>query len=249
MIPRSEGGWVPHAPSALPQKEGEPEPLALDAAGLRRVREAFAVSAKRAIRLGMDGIEIHGAHGYLLHEFLSPLSNRRTDRYGGSLENRMRFPLEVFDAVRAVVPEDKPVGVKVSATDWLEGGWDIEQTIAFAKELKKRDVDWISVSSGGISPLQNITLGPGYQIPFAQSAKETTGVNTMAVGLITQARQAEQAIANGQADLIALARAMLYDPRWPWHAAAALGATIGDVPPSYWRVPPREHGSLFHQTR
>jgi 2,4-dienoyl-CoA reductase-like NADH-dependent reductase (Old Yellow Enzyme family) len=247
LIPVAQGGWLPHAPSALPHKEGEAAPQPLDAAGLLRVREAFVASAKRAARLGMDGIEMHAAHGYLLHQFLSPIANQRTDEYGGSLKNRLRFPLEVFDAMRAVFPADKPVGVKVSATDWVEGGWDIEQTIAFAKELKERDVDWIAVSSGGISPLQKISLGPGYQVPFAQAVKEATGVNTVAVGLITEARQAEEIIASGKADLVALARAMLYDPRWPWHAAAELGATV-EAPPPYWRAPPREQSALFRDT-
>jgi 2,4-dienoyl-CoA reductase-like NADH-dependent reductase (Old Yellow Enzyme family) len=249
LVPVSAGGWLPVAPSALPHQQGEPAPAALDPAGMQRMREAFAASARRAMRLGLDGIEIHGAHGYLLHEFLSPISNRRTDQYGGSLENRMRFPLEVFDAIRAEVPADKPVGVKVSATDWIEGGWDVEQTIALARELKQRGADWISVSSGGISPLQKITPGPGYQVPFARAVKEATGVNTIAVGLITQARRAEQLLASGQADQVALARAMLYDPRWGWHAAAELGATIDDAPPSYWRAPPHEHGALFRQAK
>ena len=248
MIPADAAdGWTPHAPSAMPQKEGEAAPQALDAAGLRRVRDAFVATAKRAARLGIDGLEIHAAHGYLLHQFLSPISNRRTDDYGGSLENRMRFPLEVFDAVRAAFPADKPVGLKVSATDWVEGGWNIEQTIAFAKQLKTRGVDWIDVSSGGISPLQKITIGPGYQVPFANAVKEGTGVTTMAVGLITDARQAEEVIATGQADFVALARAMLYDPRWGWHAAAELGATV-QAPPPYWRAPPREHQAVFGNT-
>jgi 2,4-dienoyl-CoA reductase-like NADH-dependent reductase (Old Yellow Enzyme family) len=173
LVPLSVGGWVPVAPSALPHSEDEPVPAALDTAGLRRIREAFAASTRRAMRLGMDGIEIHGAHGYLLHEFLSPISNHRTDQYGGSLENRMRFPLEVFDAIRAEVPADKPVGVKVSATDWIESGWDVEQTIAFVRELKRRGVDWITISSGGISQLQKIPLGPGYQVPFSPAAMRT----------------------------------------------------------------------------
>jgi 2,4-dienoyl-CoA reductase-like NADH-dependent reductase (Old Yellow Enzyme family) len=248
LVPLSVGGWVPVAPSALPHSEDEPVPAALDTAGLRRIREAFAASTRRAMRLGMDGIEIHGAHGYLLHEFLSPISNHRTDQYGGSLENRMRFPLEVFDAIRAEVPADKPVGVKVSATDWIESGWDVEQTITFVRELKRRGVDWITISSGGISPLQKIPLGPGYQVPFAQAVKEATEVNTVAVGLITRAQRAEQILASGHADQIALARGMLYDPRWGWHAAAELGATIDDAPPSYWRAPPGEHRALFKQT-
>lgn len=248
QIAPADGGWTAQAPSALPQKEGETPPAALDAQGLRRVRDAFAASAVRVARLGMDGIEVHAAHGYLLHQFLSPLANVRSDAYGGSLENRMRFPLEVFDAVRAAFPAGKPVGVRVSATDWMEGGWDLEQTIAFAGELKKRGVDWIDVSSGGISAQQKISLGPGYQVPFAQAVKQATGVNTVAVGLITQARQAQEIVATGQADLVALARAMLYDPRWPWHAAAELGAQV-DVPPQVWRAPPREHAAVFRGTR
>ena len=148
LIPVSEGGWRPEGPSAIPHKEGETPPLAFDAAGLARVREAFVAAAKRAERLGIDAIEVHSAHGYLLHQFLSPIANQRTDQYGGSLENRMRFPLEVFDAVRAAFPSDKPVGMRVSSTDWVEGGWDIAQTIEFARELKKRGVDWIDASSG-----------------------------------------------------------------------------------------------------
>jgi 2,4-dienoyl-CoA reductase-like NADH-dependent reductase (Old Yellow Enzyme family) len=244
LIPVSEGGWMPSAPSAIPHKEGETPPLALDTAGLIRIRDAFVATTKRAHRLGIDGLEVHAAHGYLLHQFLSPLANQRTDEYGGSLENRMRFPLEVFDAIRAAFPDDKPVGVRVSANDWVEGGWDVEQTIVFVRELQKRGVDWIDVSSGGVSPLQKIPLGPGYQVPFAEAVKRATGVNTIAVGLITEAQQAEQIVASGQADLVALARAALYDPRWPWHAAAELGATV-EAPPQYWRSQPREQKALF----
>jgi 2,4-dienoyl-CoA reductase-like NADH-dependent reductase (Old Yellow Enzyme family) len=247
LIPVSEGGWPPYAPSALPHKEGEKAPLALDAAGLVRLRQAFAQAAKRAARLELDGLEVHAAHGYLLHQFLSPIANRRTDAYGGSLENRMRFPLEVFEAARAAFPADKPVGVRVSATDWVDGGWNIGETIAFARELRTRGVDWIDVSSGGVSPLQRIPFGPGYQVPFAQAVKDATGVTTIAVGMITQARQAEDIVSSGKADLVAMARGMLYDPRWPWHAAAELGATV-DAPPQYWRAPPPEQKALFGNT-
>ena len=176
QIALADGGWVADAPSALPHKEGEAAPHAIDDAGLTRIRDAFVATAQRGLRLGIEAFEIHAAHGYLLHQFLSPIANRRTDRYGGTLENRMRFPLEVFDAVRAAVPDDKPVGVRVSATDWVEGGWDLDQTIAFALELKKRGVDWIDASSGGVSPLQKIALGPGYQVPFAQAVKQATGL-------------------------------------------------------------------------
>jgi 2,4-dienoyl-CoA reductase-like NADH-dependent reductase (Old Yellow Enzyme family) len=248
LIPLDEGGWVPQAPSAVPQKGGEPAPAALDRAGMDRIREAFVESAKRAMRLGLDGIELHSAHGYLLHEFLSPIANRRSDDYGGSLANRMRFPLEVFDAVRAVVPGDKPVGVKVSATDWVDSGWDLEQTIEFAKALKARNADWIDVSSGGVSPLQKIPLGPGYQVPFAQAIRKATGLTTISVGLITDPHQAEEIVASGKADFVALARGMLYDPRWGWRAAAELGGTV-DAPSQYWRAPPHEHKSLFGDTR
>jgi 2,4-dienoyl-CoA reductase-like NADH-dependent reductase (Old Yellow Enzyme family) len=247
LIPVSEGGWMTYGPSAIPHKPDETPPLALDAAGLIRVREAFVATAKRAQRLGIDALELHAAHGYLLHQFLSPLANQRTDEYGGSLENRMRFPLEVFDAVRAVFPADKPVGVRVSSSDWVEGGWDIEQTIAFANELKKRGVDWIDASSGGVSPLQKIPLSAGYQLPFAQAIKEATGLPTIAVGLITDPAMAEDIVASGKADFVAMARAMLYDPRWPWHAAAQLGATV-EAPPQYWRSQPREQKALFGET-
>jgi 2,4-dienoyl-CoA reductase-like NADH-dependent reductase (Old Yellow Enzyme family) len=244
LIALAQGGWAPHAPSALAYKAGEAAPLAMDAAGLVRVRDAFVAAAKRAMRLGIDGIELHAAHGYLLHEFLSPLSNQRTDEYGGVLANRLRFVLEVFDAVRAAVPPEKPVGVKLSATDWVDGGWDLEQTIALARELKTRGVDWINVSSGGLSPLQKISVGPGYQVPFAHAIKQATGLNIIAVGLITEAPQAQEIIASGKADLVALARAMLYDPRWPWHAAAQLGASV-EAPPQYWRSQPNEQRKLF----
>ena len=247
LIPVSEGGWQTVAPSALPHKEGEAAPLALGAAGLKRIREAFVDSAKRAMRLGIDAIELHGAHGYLMHQFLSPISNRRTDEYGGSLQNRMRFPLEIFDAVRAVFPHDKPVGMRVSSTDWVEGGWDLAQTIEFARALKARGVDWIDVSSGGVSPLQKIPLGPGYQVPFAQGVKEATGVTTMAVGLITEAKQAEDIVASGKADMVALARGMLYDPRWGWHAAAELHGEV-TAPPQYWRSQPSTQKALFGAT-
>lgn len=247
LIPVAEGGWQTEGPSAVSHKEGEAPPLALDASGLARIRDAFAASAQRAERLGLDGIEVHCAHGYLLHQFLSPISNRRTDNYGGSLQNRMRFPLEIFDAVRATFPDNKPVGLRVSATDWVEGGWDLAQTIEFAKELKKRNVDWIDVSSGGVSPLQKIPLGPGYQVPLAQGVKQATGVATIAVGLITEAKQAEDIVASGKADMVALARGMLYDPRWGWHAAAELGGQV-DAPPQYWRSQPSNQKALFGAT-
>ena len=244
QIAPAAGGWQAHAPSPLAIKPGELAPQALDDSGLERVRKAFAEAAKRSARLGLDAIEVHSAHGYLLHEFLSPISNQRTDRYGGSLENRLRFPLEVFDAVRAGFPKDKPVGVRVSSSDWIEGGWDIDQTVVYADALKARGADWIDASSGGLSPAQQIPLAPGYQVPFAEAIRKATGLPTMAVGLITDPRQAEEIVASGKADMISMARAILYDPRWPWHAAAELGGTV-EAPPQYWRAPPREHAAVF----
>ena len=239
--PRS---WQAVAPSPLPHADHEQAPAALDDAGLQKVRDDFAEAARRAARLGLDGIEVHAAHGYLLHQFLSPLANRRGDAYGGSLENRMRFPLEVFDAVRAAFAAERPVWVRVSATDWVAGGWDVEQTIAFAKALRARGCDAIHVSSGGVSPRQKIPVGPGYQVPLARQLKAEVGLPTIAVGLITDADQAEAIVAGGDADAVALARAMLYDPRWPWHAAAKLGARV-TAPPQYWRSQPREFKDLF----
>jgi len=247
QIPESEGGWLGLAPSAVPIKDGEVAPNALDQGGLDRIRDAFAASALRAARLGVDGIELHAAHGYLLHEFLSPISNHRSDAYGGSLENRMRFPLEVFDAVRAAFPDGKPVGVRVSATDWMDEGWNVAQTLVFAEALKARGVDWIDVSSGGISPKQQLVIGPSYQVPFAEQVKQATGLATMSVGLITEAKEAEAIVVDGKADLIAIGRAMIFDPRWPWHAAATLGAQVV-APRQYWRSPPRELGPLFGET-
>ncbi|BDT61392.1 NADH-dependent flavin oxidoreductase [Massilia varians] len=244
VAPSQPRGWQTLAPSAVPHAEGEAPPLALDADGLARVKDGFVAGARRAAALGLDGIELHAAHGYLMHQFLSPLSNLRADAYGGSLENRMRFPLEVFEAVRAAVPREMAVGVRISATDWVEGGWEIEQSLRFAAELKERGCDFIHVSTGGLSPRQEIPLGPGYQVGFAQRIKEETGMPTIGVGLITEAQHAESILQQGQADLIGLARAMLYDPRWPWHAAAELGEQVF-APPQYWRSQPREYKDLF----
>jgi 2,4-dienoyl-CoA reductase-like NADH-dependent reductase (Old Yellow Enzyme family) len=238
------GGWLAEAPSALPHAPGEEAPQALDREGLKRVRDAFVATAKRAERLGLQGIELHGAHGYLLHEFLSPLANRREDSYGGSLEKRMRFPLEVFDAVRQAVDPDKPVWMRLSATDWVEGGWDVPDTVALARELERRGAAATHVSSGGVSPQQKIKLGPGYQLPFARAVKAQTQAPVIGVGLITEPEQAEAALASGDCDAVAIARAALYDPRWPWHAAAKLGAEVS-APPQYWRSQPSAYKRLF----
>lgn len=248
LILQQDGGWQPVAPSAIAHGADEPPPHALEKAEITRIVDRFADSARRALRLGFDAIELHGAHGYLMHEFLSPIANRRDDEYGGSLENRMRFPLAVFDAVRAVWPAEKPLGVRLSCADWVEGGWDIEQTVVLAHELKKRGCDWIDCSGGGISPQQKIPLGPGYQVPFAERVRRETGIPTIAIGLITDPHQAEEIVASGKADMIALARGMLYDPRWGWHAAAALGGTV-QAPKQYWRSVPREFAKTFANTR
>lgn len=244
IAPDAVGGWKTVAPSAIPFRGSYDAPMALDSDGLARIRNGFVEAAKRALRLGLDAAQIHSAHGYLLHEFLSPLSNQRTDDYGGSLENRMRFPLEVFDAVRAVWPANKPLTVRVSASDWVEGGWDIESTLTYAKALESRGCDAIHVSSGGLSADQKIAVGPSYQVPFARAVKQAVRIPVVAVGLITEFEQAEAILATGDADLIALARSILYDPRWPWHAAAHFGETI-EAPLQYLMGRPRNHPTLF----
>ncbi len=244
IAPGEANGWQTEAPSAVAFQPHENAPVALDRAGLDRVRDAFVAAAKRAARLGIDAVQLHGAHGYLLHEFLSPLSNRREDDYGGSLENRMRFPLEVFDAVRAAFPAERPVTMRVSGSDWVEGGWDSEQTVAFAKALEARGCDAIHVSSGGNSPAQQIPVGPSYQVPLARAVKQAVAIPVVAVGLITDYEQAEAIVGTGDADMIALARTILYDPRWPWHAAAHLGGRV-KAADQYLRSQPRQYKDLF----
>jgi 2,4-dienoyl-CoA reductase-like NADH-dependent reductase (Old Yellow Enzyme family) len=242
--PDHVNGWQTVAPSAIPYEEGEHPPVALDQHDLTQVREAFVAAAQRAARLGVDTVQLHAAHGYLLHQFLSPLSNRRDDEYGGSLENRMRFPLEVFDAVRAALSPERPVTVRVSATDWMDGGWDIGQTIAFAQALEARGCAAVHVSSGGLSPSQQIPVGPSYQVPLARAVKSKTRMPVIAVGLITEFEQAEAIVGTGDADLIALARTVLFNPRWPWHAAAHFGAHV-KAPDQYLRAQPRQYRDLF----
>ncbi len=244
IAPGEPNGWQTEGPSTVPFLPEENAPVALDRDGLTRVRDAFAAAAVRAARLGVDAIQLHAAHGYLLHEFLSPLSNRREDDYGGSLENRMRFPLEVYDAVRAAFPAERAVTMRVSGTDWAEGGWDSEQTVAFAKALEARGCSAIHVSSGGITPAQQIPVGPSYQVPLARAVKQAVSIPVVAVGLITDFEQAEAIIGTGDADMIALARTILYDPRWPWHAAAHLGGKV-KAPKQYLRSQPRQFKALF----
>jgi NADPH2 dehydrogenase len=234
-----EGAWEAVAPSPISgssagsgattrQSREWPAPKMLDRAGMDEVRDAFVAAAQRSDRLGIELIEIHMAHGYLMHSVLSPLSNQRNDDYGGSIENRMRFPIEVFEAVRAAWPEDKPLGVRISASDWVDDGWSIEDSVVFAAEMKKRGCDFLVASSGGVSDQQKLELGPGYQVPFAERIRQETGITTMAVGMILEPDYAESIVADGKADMVALARGLLYDPRWAWHAAEALG--VGDAP-------------------
>ncbi len=244
LIAPEAGGWMPIAPSAVSFSPAEPPPREMSVADLARVREAFVHTAQRAAQLSIDAMELHAAHGYLLHEFLSPLSNLRSDAYGGSLENRMRFPLEVFAAVRKVWPDAKPLGVRISASDWIKGGWDLTQSVEFSRRLKALGCDWIDASSGGLAPSQKIALGPGYQVPFSEAIRKQAGIASIAVGLITEPKQAEEIIAAGRADMVALARGMLYEPHWAWRAAAELGGRLG-APKQYWRAPPRGAEAIF----
>jgi len=220
------GGWQPVGPGEEPFAEGSPRPRALDEAGIRTVVEAFAAAARRAIEAGFQVVEIHAAHGYLLHEFLSPLVNTRKDAWGGSLENRMRLPLAVAKAVREAWPERLPVFVRISATDWVEHGWDLPQSIELARHLKEIGIDLIDCSSGGAVPRVKVPVGPGYQVPFAAEIRRQVGIPTGAVGMITDPEQAEQILADGRADAIVMARQLLRDPYWPLHAAHALGVDV-----------------------
>ncbi|HEX8985610.1 MAG TPA: NADH:flavin oxidoreductase/NADH oxidase [Bryobacteraceae bacterium] len=225
LVPPEQGGWtVVVAPSPVPFAGNYARPSELDGAGIRKVVADFAAATRRAAETGFDFIEIHAAHGYLLHEFLSPLSNQRTDEYGGAFGNRVRMLIEVVDAVRSSWPDRLPLFVRLSATDWAENGWDIEQSVQVAGLLKDRGVDLIDVSSGGLLPKVRIPIGPGFQTPFAAQIRKEAGVATAAVGMITDAAQADDIVRSGQADLVFLARELLRDPYWPLHAAAKLGA-------------------------
>jgi len=224
VVPPADGGWTPVGPSdaAFP---GLADPVALDAAGIAAVRSDFVAATRRALVAGFDVVELHAAHGYLLHSFLSPLSNTRTDCYGGDLAGRMRLVLEVVEDVRAVWPDDKPLLLRISASDWTEGGWTVEDSVALAKEAGARGVDLVDCSSGGNAPA-DIPVAPGYQVPFASAVRSGAGLPTGAVGLITDPHQAEQVLAVGHADVVLLARELLRDPYWPLHAAAALGVDV-----------------------
>jgi 2,4-dienoyl-CoA reductase-like NADH-dependent reductase (Old Yellow Enzyme family) len=239
-VPPADGGWTPVAPSAIKFADTYADPVALDEAGIRSIVASFAAAAERAVHAGFRVIELHGAHGYLMHEFLSPISNKRTDSYGGSFENRTRIVREVVTAVRKVWPEKNPLFLRISATDWAEGGWDVEQSIALAEQVGPLGVDLIDCSTGGNLAKADIPVGPGYQVPFSEKIRARTGMRTGAVGMITSPTQAEQIVALGQADLVILAREMLRDPYWPLHAAAHFGVKAS-WPEQYLRAAP--HGS------
>jgi len=236
QIADSQGGWQPVAPSAVPFRPEEQPPRALAAIEISAVVDAFASAACRALAAGFEVLEVHAAHGYLIHEFLSPLSNRRTDQYGGSLGNRMRFALSVAAAVRGVWPESLPLFMRISASDWVEGGWQIDDSVELARHLRPLGVDLIDCSSGGAVPHAKIQLGPGYQVPFAARIRHDAGILTGAVGMITEPQQADSIIRQGDADMVLLARELLRDPYWPLHAAKALGAAA---------APPQQYGRAF----
>lgn len=237
LMPVTEGGWHTVAPSAIPFSPAYSQPVALTIEGIQEIVAQFRAAARRSLDSGFDVIEIHAAHGYLLHEFLSPLSNHRTDEYGGSFANRTRALLEVVFAIREVWPESQPLFVRISATDWAEGGWNIAESVELARILRGRGVDLVDTSSAALVPGVKIPLGPGYQTPFADRIRREAGIPTGAVGMITQPAQADQIIRNGQADLVLLARELLRDPYWPMHAAATLGHT-GHWPLQYLRAAP-----------
>ena len=244
LMPVDQGGWQTVGPSAVPHMPEEAPPKAMTAKDIEQVIADYVASTMRAKALGFDVIEVHMAHGYLLHEFLSPLANHRTDEFGGSLENRMRLPLQIFAAVKQAAGKDIAVGARLSATDWVEGGWDVEQSITLSKHLQDLGADFLDISSAGVSPQQKIAIGPGYQVPFAEAIKKTVTIPVMAVGMITEGHQAEEILQKKQADIIAIARGFLNDPRWPWRAAGALGGTVA-APKQFYRCLPSGSPKIF----
>jgi 2,4-dienoyl-CoA reductase-like NADH-dependent reductase (Old Yellow Enzyme family) len=242
LIPPADGGWTPVGPGDEPFADNYPRPQTLDAAGITAIVHAFRDAAIRARRAAFDVVELHAAHGYLIHEFLSPLVNHRTDEYGGSFDNRIRLCVEVVDAVRQAWPAALPVFVRISCTDWVDGGWDIEQSVELARRLKTRGVDLVDCSSGGTVAHATVPIAPGYQVPFAERIRRDADIATSAVGLITMPAQAEQIVASGQADCVALARELLRDPYWPLRAAAELGQPA-TWPSQYLRAAPRGAGA------
>jgi 2,4-dienoyl-CoA reductase-like NADH-dependent reductase (Old Yellow Enzyme family) len=240
-IDREDGGWEPVGPTAEPFADNYPVPRALDAADIAGIVNAYKAATERAIEAGFDVVEIHAAHGYLIHEFLSPLTNHRTDGYGGSFDNRARLCLEIVDAVRAAWPEYQPLFVRISATDWVAGGWDIDEAVELSRRLRQHGVDLVDCSSGGIVPTAHVPMAPGYQVPFAERIRREAGLATGAVGLITTPAQADEIVRRGRADVVLLARELLRDPYWPLRAAKELGYTV-PWPPQYLRAAPQ--GSL-----
>ena len=248
IAPDAPNGWQTFAPSAEPLTAGGTIPKELSRNEIKAIVRQFAQAAKRAVDIGFNLVELHAAHGYLMHQFLSPITNKRKDEYGGSLENRMRFVLEIFDAVKSATPKDFPVCIRISATDWIEGGWDLDQSIELAKQLEERGCGYIHVSTGGVDGgLQKMpAIHSGYQLSFAEAIKKEVTMPVIGVGLITKPQEAEDVINEGKADLIALGRGMLYDPRWGWHAAAELGAKVAGVK-QYARCKPHEVKELFNE--
>jgi len=246
LLDTSHGGWQAEAPSAIPHLEQETPPDEITPQGLIDIEQAFVKAAQSADAMGIEAIELHGAHGYLLHQFLSPIANKRTDAYGGNFDNRTRFPLQVFKAVRAAF--SGVLGIRLSATDWVDNGWTPEETADFAARLKQEGANFVHISTSGVSAQQKIPVGPEFQVPFAKLVKDKAGISTIAVGLITEPHQADNIIARGDADLVALARSFLYKPRWMWEAAAALQGTV-EASPQYWRSLPREAQTVFGSVR
>jgi 2,4-dienoyl-CoA reductase-like NADH-dependent reductase (Old Yellow Enzyme family) len=241
-LPEGNGGWRPMGPSPIPFAEGDQAPLEMTADDIAAVLGAFRSAAVRARDAGFDMVELHAAHGYLAHSFYSPLSNFRTDDYGGSFENRIRFLMDTFRAIRSAWPEEKPVAVRLSCSDWVVGGWTLEDTVSLARKLKLEGADLIDCSSGGAVPHAKIPVGPSFQVPFAQAVRDGAHIPTAAVGFITEAEQAEEIVTSGKADMVLLAREELRDPYWPIHAAQALGIQDElDIPPQYWRAIPGKH--------
>jgi len=243
-VPAAQGGWQTVAPSDIAFDTNYDKPIALTTEQVKELVKQFADAAVRADKAGIDFIEIHAAHGYLIHQFLSPLSNHRTDQYGGSVENRIRFAVEIFEAIRAVFPKHKGVGIRISATDWVDGGWNLEESILLAKKLDQLGCSYIHVSTGGLDIRQQIPVGPNYQVSFAQAIKQQVGMPVIAVGLITDAIQAEAIVSTGQADMVAIGRDMLFNPHWAWQAAKELGGQV-IAPPQYNRSAPHGAKKLF----
>lgn len=244
LSPQQANGWQTVSASNLPFEAEQNPPHALTISEIAQLIEDFAQAAVRAVQAGFELIEIHAAHGYLIHQFLSPLSNQRSDQYGGSLDNRMRLCLQVFEAIRKAVPTGFPIGVRISAQDWVDAGWSVEESIVLSQHLEQLGAAYIHVSSGGLDVKQKIQLKPLYQVPFAAAIKQQVKIPVIAVGLITDAVQAEQILQRGEADAIGVARAIQYDPRWPWHAAAELGTQIA-IAPQYLRCQPHAYKALF----